>query len=152
MDNISILIESHMGIVKQVAKSLKPRNPNQYDEWLQLGRIALWKLAKRHNIERGQFSTAAYTYVKYEIIGHLRHNEKPKYKASRLSENYYEVINDPVSYYIPSYNLTVNERQVIEFWFMGFTVKDISLKIDRTVEWTSKRFHRACSKIRKYNE
>ena len=42
------LIETHMGLVISVVNSFKPQNMTERDDYIQAGRIGLWKALKKY--------------------------------------------------------------------------------------------------------
>ena len=47
------LIEENMGLVVSVVNSFKPRNNTEREDYIQAGRIGLWKALKNYDPNRG---------------------------------------------------------------------------------------------------
>ena len=65
MDDI---IEKNMGLVASVVKSFKPKNHVEKEDYMQAGRIGLWKALKKHDPSKAALSTYAWNPIRWEII------------------------------------------------------------------------------------
>ena len=63
------LIEKNMGLVVSVVNSFKPRNQTEREDYVQAGRIGLWKALKKYDRSKGAvLSTYAWNPIRWEII------------------------------------------------------------------------------------
>ena len=65
------LILDNMGLVVSLARSFSPRNQQELEEYIQSGRIGLWRAVKNYNSSKGALSTLAWNYIRWEIIRNL---------------------------------------------------------------------------------
>ena len=70
------LVSDNMALVVFLAKSLRPPNATEFDEYVQLGSIGLWKAIKKHEPKRSKLSTMAWNYIRWEIIRYIDKREK----------------------------------------------------------------------------
>ena len=54
------LILENMGLVVSLARSFNPKNNQELEEYIQSGRIGLWKAIKKYDPDRGALSTIAW--------------------------------------------------------------------------------------------
>ena len=54
------LLNENMGLVVSLAQSFKPRCSLELDEYIQSGRIGLWKAINKHDPKKGALSTIAW--------------------------------------------------------------------------------------------
>ena len=63
------LIEKHMGLVISIVNRFNPKNQTEKDDYIQAGRIGLWKaLTKFSKTGGSKFSPYAWNPIKWEII------------------------------------------------------------------------------------
>ena len=138
------LIEDNMGLVVQLAKSFT-NNPEVLDEYIQLGRIGLWRAIKKHDPKKGKLSTIAWNYIRWEIIKHFNKNKKFMHKP--LYDEYL-CYNESVKpwEYIP--DLTKLEHEVLQLKYEGCTFREIGYEFGKTKNWAYKIFNGIRKKIR----
>ena len=139
----SRLIEEHMGLVNLVIKNLRLSKSIDKDELRQIGRIALWRLTStKHRSSRWKFSTIAYKTVLWDIIAHL--NTLKKYKEhDSLSINREK--SESIVEYLP--NLNALEKQFIDYYVCGFSLKEISIKCSKSQSWAYAKLKKIIEKI-----
>tara|TARA_R110000824_G_scaffold282601_8_gene470885 strand:- start:1697 stop:2155 length:459 start_codon:yes stop_codon:yes gene_type:complete len=147
------LIEKHMGLVISIVNRFGPKNQTEKDDYIQAGRIGLWKaLTKFSKTGGSKFSPYAWNPIKWEIIKEIR-SAKSKcdsinpedcehYCGIRSSAHFWELI--------PS-SLTTAERQVIQLRREGYNFKEISCELDCHRSRIKKIFQSAICKIRETN-
>ena len=62
-------IEANMGLVVSVVNSFNPKSDEEREEYIQAGRIGLWKALQKYDPNRGcKFSPYARNPIRWEII------------------------------------------------------------------------------------
>ena len=62
-------IEANMGLVVSVVNSFNPKSDEEREEYIQAGRIGLWKALQKYDPDRGcKFSPYARNPIRWEII------------------------------------------------------------------------------------
>lgn len=149
------LIQSNMGLVIKIAQSFTPRNPLELDDFIQLGRIGLWKAIKKYDPSRAKLCTYAWFYIKGEISRHItkEHKHKNRFQNRLNTATVLEVPpKESVWDYVPS-TLTKSERFVIEKRLENYTFQQIADELGGfTKGWANKLYKRAIMKIQKENE
>jgi RNA polymerase sigma factor (sigma-70 family) len=150
------LIEKHMGLVMSIVNRFSPKNQTEKDDYIQAGRIGLWKaLTKFSKTGGSKFSPYAWNPIKWEIIKEIR-SAKSKHDSvsPEECERYYGdgmIRNDtPFWECVPS-SLTTAEREVIQLRREGYNFKEISCALDCHRSRTKKIFQSAIKKIRETN-
>ena len=150
------LIEQNMGLVLAVVNKFDPQSQTEKDDYIQAGRIGLWKALTKFSKNGGsKFSPYAWNPIRWEIIKEIRLS-KTKYNSISMeeckqcpkkSEN-----NPPSTFWewVPS-TLTKAETQVIQLRLEGYNFKDISLQLKRHRSQIKKIFYSAIEKIRETN-
>ena len=143
------LIQKHMGLVVQVAKSFNPSSPLVLDEYIQSGRIGLLKAIRAHDIKRGTFVTAAWYYIRWGILGYIKRE---------CQESVLPITMDPsgeqqenITEYFPN-TLSDRERDVLVLRTQGYTFKDIGEKRGYSKSLANGVFHSGVLKIRQAKE
>ena len=127
-----------------------PHNLEVLDEYIQLGRIGLWKAIQKHDPQKGKLSTIAWNHIRWEIIRHINKAKKHRSVLSggclnndsahcNDSENIWEAIPDHISEL---------EKKVINLKYQGCTFKEIGYELGFTKGWAYKTFHNIKNKIR----
>lgn len=80
--NIELQIEENMPLVRYIiTKRFQPCNGEQFDRYLQAGRIALWRAISKFDFVRfpsGKLSTYAYPAILREILKEVQFDNKNK--------------------------------------------------------------------------
>jgi len=156
------LILDNMGLVVSLARSFKPKDALELDDYIQSGRIGLWKAIQKHNPKRGALSTIAWYYIRWEIIRNMpkSHRSKGKelklvnftdfpYGLPKVIENKdYETILSELE---PS-NLTVKEKGVLRLRVAGYTMQEIGERFGHSRGWANETFKSAINKVRDANQ
>jgi len=151
-EQLDSIMENNMGLVVLVAKSFNPQNEEQLDEFVQLGRIGMWKAIKKYDPSRAKLSTLIWLYVRWEILRHLKKNNK---KEIQMDENLYLEDNLIIDSYFWEYlpeQLTYNEKSVINLRLQGHTFFEIGKELGYSRGWANNTFKTAISKIKNGNE
>ncbi len=164
-------IEKHMGLVVLIAKSFNPIDEEQLEEFVQMGRIAVWRALQKHDPSRAKLSTVMWYYIKWEILRHLK-------KVSRRTINFKEFLHgsmdDSLFYdnnkveqikvgcgtnkfnsnfweFLPEC-LTRNEKSVIDLRLQGHTFLEIGEELGYSRGWANNTFKKAVNKIQNGNQ
>lgn len=150
-------IEQNMGLVIKTVNEFRPKNEYDKDNYIQAGRIGLWKAIKKYDSSIGcKFSPFARNAIRWEIIRHIanenKHNEKIQYHSGESMtiydrESNYGLIDE----YIPD-SLTDEELRIIVLQAQGCTLSEIAKNVNRTTRYTKNLFMSAIDKIRESNE
>jgi RNA polymerase sigma factor (sigma-70 family) len=150
------LIEANMGLVVSVVNLFSPKSDEERDEYIQAGRIGLWKALQKYDPDRGcKFSPYARNPIRWEIIKAI--NAYKKYnnhlEPNDLIVGYLETNNDSDFWeYIPDDMFTDEEKQVIYLRLSNYNFTEICKKIGRGRHYTKKLFMSAVEKLRETNE
>ena len=151
-EQLDSVMESNMGLVVLLAKSFNPRGSDELDEFVQLGRIAMWKAIEKHDPSRAKLSTLIWHYVRWDILRYLK-------KQSRLEIQLDESVPiadnlkvDPSLWeYLPDC-LTYNENSVIKLRLQGHTFVAIGHEMGYSRRWANNTFKAALKKINNANK
>tara|TARA_R110002020_G_scaffold215614_7_gene422865 strand:- start:3460 stop:3918 length:459 start_codon:yes stop_codon:yes gene_type:complete len=149
------LLEANMGLVISIVNRFNPKNTTERDDFIQAGRIGLWKALEKFCESRGtKFSPYAWNPIRWEIMKEIR--SAMKHKHVPLNPDNDDHIGDYVSKesfweLIPA-TLTSEEREVIDLRLEGYNFKEISSELDRSRALVKKIFNSAVKKIRDNNE
>ena len=153
------LIEKNMGLVMSIVNSFHPKDQTEREDYLQAGRIGLWKALKKFNPAKGNvLSTYAWNPIRWEIIKEIRSKGG---KVTLFSLSGSDCISShelqtlpktemPFWEYLPS-NLNKIESHIIQLRLQGFNFKEISSKLDCNRSNIKKMFQSAINKIRETN-
>lgn len=152
-DNIDSLFENNMGLVVLLAKSFKPRNETEFEEYVQSGRIGLWKAYKSYKPELAKFTTIAWYCIRNEILREIyKHNKFSAKHGPISSSTLHESVSiENIEEYLPS-NITKDEKMVLEKRLNGSTFLEIGKEMNCSSCWANKVYLGALKKIRGANE
>lgn len=154
METINItsdLIETHMGLVVSVVNSFKPQNITERDDYIQAGRIGLWKALKKYDETKGAvLSTYAWNPIRWEVIKEIKSLKRGRYSslsqanvpACLEKENLWESI--------PSF-LNEEEIDLIELRKMGYKLAEMADIAGKKTSYVKRVFYNAIRKIREAN-
>ena len=152
---MSDLLEENMGLVISIVNRFNPKNTTERDDFIQAGRIGLWKAIDKFCENRGtKFSPYAWNPIRWEIMKEIRSSMKHKHFPLNLDDD--EIMGTygaEESFWelIPS-SITAEEREVIKLRLEGHNFKEISLNLDCSRAVVKKIFNSAIKKIRDTNE
>ena len=156
------LILENMGLVVSLARSFKPQSPLELDDYIQSGRIGLWKAIQKHNPDKGALSTIAWYYIRWEIIRNMNKGNKLKEREFKvvnftdLSSDLPKIIRDKnyenILDELEPNNLTEKEKGVLRLRVCGYTMKDIGQHFNHSRGWANETFKSAIKKIKHANQ
>lgn len=151
-DTLDLMIEENMGLVVSLAKSFKPRDNDELDEFIQLGRIAVWKAIENHDPSRSSLSTTMWYYIRWEILRILTKREKkPEIQLdNELPIEHNGFIGENIWEYFPS-SLSPQEKQIIELRMDGHSFIEIGKRLGFSRGWANNKFRESLEKIYEAN-
>ena len=154
MQDVEKLISESETLIKKVIYKLKIYR--DFDEYMQIGRIALWQALQKYDATKGDFAMFAYMTVKYAVIRALS-------KANHITEHELAVeedviiINSQQQYFIttglewPEWFEELNKEEqflLIAMFEKELSLKEIADKYKLSYETIKKRRQRLLSKLR----
>ena len=149
------ILEENMGLVISIVNRFNPKNTTEREDYIQAGRIGLWKAIDKFCADRGtKFSPYAWNPIRWEIIKEIRSSMKHKNSSLNFeneeeagaymsSESFWELV--------PS-DLTPKEREVVRLRLEGYNFKEVSEELDLNRSAIKRLFNSAVKKIRDNNE
>ena len=157
------LVHDNMGLVVSLTKSLRPPNQTEFDEYIQLGRIGLWKAIVKYDPSRGtKLSTIAWDHIRWEIIRYITKRKKehrlmshphliPHLEQSDARKHGY-LLPSQLPELLPA-TLTDSELNTVKMRNHGYTFQEIGDRLGGyTRGWANKLFKSAIQKIKDANE
>ena len=158
------LILANMGLVVSLARSFKPKDALELDDYIQSGRIGLWKAIQKHNPKRGALSTIAWYYIRWEIIRNMPKSRRLKEQELKFvnftdlsyaaiapgkteGKNYEMILGE-----LEPNNLTAKERRVLRLRICGYTMQEIGEHFGHSRGWANEKFKSATKKVRDANQ
>lgn len=149
------LIEENMGLVISIVNSFNPKTDDEREEYIQAGRIGLWKAIQKYNPTRGcKFSPYARNPIRWEIIKTINGTKKYNNQTSlnNITMEFLDICNSYDFWeYLPDY-LTSEEKKVLELRCSGYNFSEICKSISRGRHYTKQLFVNVVKKIREANE
>ena len=142
------LINENMGLVVHLVKSFRPKNQDDFNDYVQLGLLGLLKAIRKHNVNKGQLSTLAWKYIRWEIMKYVhKPHQITNYRGKESSYTNQEDFQD----YMPA-TLNKVEEKIIKMRTKGYTFKEIGDALGGyTKGWANKLYKVAINKIRDAN-
>jgi len=148
------LIKDNMGLVKSIATRFKPRNDTEWDDYIDAGRIGLWKALKKYEKGNYKVSTYVYRHILWEIIKEMRlihsHQSVPldvkKYEPN-ITYNYGSFWDC-----VPDDCLLEQEKKILSLRLIGHTFTEVSVILNKSRTTIQSRYEIAIKKIQEYDE
>ena len=140
-----------MGLVISVVNSFKPQNQTEREDYVQAGRIGLWKAIKNYDAKRGAvLSTYAWNPIRWEIIKEIKSLKKNRYKPLSFTnipsystkEGFWEVLP-------PSFS--EEEVLLLDLRRMGYKLAEMAEISGRKNSYVKRVFYKAVKKLKEYN-
>jgi RNA polymerase sigma factor (sigma-70 family) len=145
------LIEQNMGLVVSVVNSFKPQNITEREDYIQAGRIGLWKALTKYDSTKGAvLSTYAWNPIRWEIIKEIKSIKKSRYKplpAAKIPsylnrEEFWEMVP-------PS--LSEEEVFLLELRRMGYKLSEMADISGKKNSYVKRVFYKALKKLKEYH-
>jgi len=145
------LIEQNMGLVITVVNSFRPQNPTEREDYLQAGRIGLWKALKKYDHSKGAvLSTYAWNPIRWEIIKEIKSLKKNRYKVLSDANLPTYIDKDEFWEIVPSF-LSEEEVSLLELRRMGYKLSEMAEIAGKKNSYIKRIFYKALKKIKEYN-
>ena len=138
------IVKQNLGLVRAVVNTFNSQDYNEREELFSCGLLALLRAIRKHDPTKGKLSTYAWKIVRREISLYF----KQKKKYVEVEEQWADE-QIGLGEYMPI--LTDEEQELVQLRLEGYTLKEISKKMDiksRQVEYKLKKAYR---KIRESN-
>ncbi len=148
------LLDKNMGLVISIVNRFNPKNSTEREDYIQAGRIGLWKALNKFCPERGtKFSPYAWNPIRWEIIKEIKSHMKHKHFSLESSgEDAFLYHNDESFWELMPSSLTEKETSIIKLKLEGYNLKEISENLDIERSQVRKLFNSAVKKIRDNND
>ncbi|MBB5323896.1 DNA-directed RNA polymerase [Anoxybacillus tepidamans] len=128
MEPFEQLEEMYRPMIVSIMKKL--HLTKEWDEYYQIGLIALWEASEQFQPEKGSFSSFVYKKVYWSMISHLRKQCRRKEKECLFTEEIANIIPAPLHddewSVLADMLQGLTERQ--KKWVMGYIVENKPLK------------------------
>jgi DNA-directed RNA polymerase len=145
----SELITKHIGYIKNIVNKFCLPSHQDYDDYLQLGRIAFWEAIKLQNPTKGAVITLAWKRIYWHIIKYLKRQIKHKHKP--LTDNLSLVQHIDLKEFFPS-NLSSLESDILNLRAVGYNISVISKKLGHNRKTITMHYLKAIRKIKQAND
>lgn len=154
MQNFETIYEEHEKLINQVIFHLKIyRN---FDEFYQLGRIALWEAMAKHDPTKSAFEPFAFMMIKFKMVKEISLSNQIALFESVLEETQFQFVLDVQYATVDEFNeiewlmlLPKQEREMLKLaFFEDRTNRDIAKILGCTEEAIKKRRQRLVKKVR----
>ena len=142
------LIEKNMGLVASIVNSFHPKDQTEREDYLQAGRIGLWKALKNFNPTKGsKFSPYAWNPIRWEIIKEIKIMKRKKDHIDLSSINVPAYIEKEKFWeYLPE--LTDEEKMVLDLRLMEYRFHEICTHMGKSNNYIKKLIYSAIEKIK----
>lgn len=149
VDNTKLasLFEENMGLITSVVQSFRPKNHEERDELLQIGRIGLWKAHLKYD-GRSAFSTCAWNYIRWEILRYFKRNKIQS--DISLDTDIPNTHTESLWEYLPD-SLSEKEKTVLHLKLEGNSFIDIGKRLGYSKGWANNIYRTAVEKIKEAN-
>ena len=147
---LASLMEENMGLVVKVAKSFCPKTKRDLDEYIQLGRIGMWKAILKHDPQKAALSTLIWLYVKWEIIRGLKNKDSGHVQLDMDFAQNTSFQLSVLDEYFPSC-LTEKETKVMNMRLQSHSFSDIGKSLGYSRMWANNTYKSAIKKIQDAN-
>ena len=142
------LIEKNMGLVASIVNSFQPKDQTEREDYLQAGRIGLWKALQKFNPDKGsKFSPYAWNPIRWEIIKEIKIMKRKKDHVDLSSIHIPAYIEKEKFWeYLP--DLTDEEKMVLDLRLMEYRFHEICAKMGKSNTYIKNLFYSAVEKIK----
>ena len=145
------LIETNMGLVVSVVNSFHPKSSREKEDYIQAGRIGLWKALEKHDPQKSALSTYAWNPIRWEIIKEIKSIKANRYFS--ITEDKSPAYNTPETLWEHSPDsLSSEESELIGLRKMGYTLQEIADILGKGRSYVKRVIYKAIHKIREGNE
>ncbi|MEK4424888.1 sigma-70 family RNA polymerase sigma factor [Solibacillus sp. FSL K6-1523] len=154
MQNFETVFEEHEKLINQAVFHLKIyRN---FEEFYQLGRIALWEATIKYDPKKSAFEPFAFMMIKFKMVKEISQSNQISEFESVLEETQFQFALDEQSTAVDEFKeiewlmlLPEQERVLLKLaFFEDRTNRDIAKMLGSTEEAVKKRRQRLVKKVR----
>lgn len=154
MQNFETVFEEHEKLINQAMFHLKIyRN---FDEFFQLGRIALWEAMVKYDPTKSAFEPFAFTMIKFKMVKEISQSNQISQFESVLEETQFQFAMDEQSATVDEFNeiewlmlLPEQDRELLKLaFFEDRTNREVAKILGCTEEAIKKRRQRLMKKVR----
>lgn len=140
-----------MGLVISVVNSFRPQNLTEREDYVQAGRIGLWKALEKHDSTKGAvLSTYAWNPIRWEIIKEIKAIKKSRYKP--LSHTNIPSYSEKEGFWeIVPPSLSEEEVSFLDLRRMGYKLSEMAEISGRKNSYVKRVFYKAVKKLKEYN-
>lgn len=154
MQDLEQLLAENEELIKKVIRKLKIYR--DFEDYMQVGRIALWQATKNFDETKGEFAMFAYMAIQFAIVRALnKSSDVARNEMNDEDEKMIATIEQPqdAPYFLAwpewFYTLSTEEQLLLTLIFQeGLTGKEIADKYQLNYETIKKRRQRLLSKLR----
>ena len=145
------LIEENMGLVISVVNSFKPQNQTEREDYVQAGRIGLWKALKKYDNGKGAvLSTYAWNPIRWEIIKEIKSVKKNRYKPLSFTNSPSYLTKEGFWELLPP-SFSEEEVLLLDLRRMGYKLSEMADISGRKNSYVKRVFYKAVKKLKEYN-
>jgi RNA polymerase sigma factor (sigma-70 family) len=145
------LIEENMGLVISVVNSFKPQNQTEREDYVQAGRIGLWKALKKYDNSKGTvLSTYAWNPIRWEIIKEIKSVKKNRYKPLSFTNSPSYLTREGFWELLPP-SFSEEEVLLLDLRRMGYKLSEMAEISGRKNSYVKRVFYKAVKKLKEYN-
>tara|TARA_R100001377_G_C3190313_1_gene110285 strand:+ start:904 stop:1350 length:447 start_codon:yes stop_codon:yes gene_type:complete len=145
------LIERNMGLVVSVVNSFHPKSNSEKEDYIQAGRIGLWKALEKHDPKKSALSTYAWNPIRWEIIKEIKSIKAHRYFSITEDKNPSYTTPDTLWEHSPE-SLSSEESELLGLRKMGYTLQEIAEILGKGRSYVKRVIYKAIHKIREGNE
>ncbi|NVM35962.1 MAG: sigma-70 family RNA polymerase sigma factor [Candidatus Lokiarchaeota archaeon] len=147
------LIEENMGLVARIVNSFEPKNHTERQDYMDAGRIGLWKALKKYDIKSGNvISTYAWRPIRWSIIREIKNYKKHKnISLNDISDKFYSKSIDHDLWECYTNKMTEDEKQILNLRIQGYKFREICNILNQSSSSVKNKFYNLVKKLRKAN-
>lgn len=140
------LVQDNLGLVFSIVKTFRANAVVDKEDYVQEGKIALIKAARRYKPENGKFSSYAYKAIFNAMLSRQKKSIK---KEKILPEDLSYTQKDRLFEFLP--DLNEDDVKIITLKSEGYTVKEMVRKLNLDEEHIKNRIRVILKRIKKHN-
>lgn len=147
------LIEENMGLVARIVNSFEPKNHTERQDYMDAGRIGLWKALKKYDIKSGNvISTYAWRPIRWSIIREIKNHKKHNnISLNDISDKFYSKNIDSDLWECYTNEMTEDEKQILSLRVEGYKFREICNILNQSSSSVKNKFYNLVKKLRKAN-
>jgi RNA polymerase sigma factor (sigma-70 family) len=147
------LIEENMGLVAKIVNSFEPKNYTERQDYMDAGRIGLWKALKKYDVKSGNvISTYAWRPIRWSIIREIKNYNKHKnISLQDVSDKFYSRNLDNELWECYTNEMTRDEKLILSLRVEGYKFREICNILDQSSSSVKNKFYNLVKKLRKAN-